>query len=330
MTTGAQSPRSRRLPRWAAISGAVVAPVLLAAACGSSHNSNAIGVAKSLPASRADTASAQTVTSNEFGAVHAPAGGAVGAPAPDQLAPADRGAPKSAAATTSVDPLAGRDLVFTAGLTLRVKDIEHTATSIANIADGLGGYISDEQLDANQIGIRGGAGTVTIRVPQKSFNTALGQLGHLGKQLNLTRSVNDVTDETIDVSSRLATQKSSIARIRTLMSHANDLGQIISLESELTQRESQLESLEHRLHALNREVALSTITVDLQLNATVHHHHKTHHHGFVGGLYSGWDAFADVVSGLLTAIGAALPFIGALIVLIAVATMLRRRRVSAP
>jgi hypothetical protein len=234
---------------------------------------------------------------------------------------------KQSISSPPINGLAGRDLVFTADLTLRVKHLDDDASKVEQVATRMHGFVSDEQIDSDPGNTGTGEATITLRVPQSSFDATLRQLALIGKQLSVHRSVDDVTDQTIDTASRLRTQQASIARIRALLNHATDLGQIIQLESELTQREAALESLQHRLHALRQQVALTTVTVTLESHQTQAptRHHQRHHHGFLGGLYAGWDAFVDAGTAILTAIGAVLPFVGALVVLIALAIGWRRR-----
>ena len=95
------------------------------------------------------------------------------------------------------------------------------------------------------------------------------------------------------------------------MSRASDIGQVVALEGELSRREADLESLESQLSALRTSVAMSPLTVLLNTPGTA----PVTDAGFVAGLRSGWDAFTASARGLLTAIGAVLPFaaLGALI-----------------
>ena len=97
----------------------------------------------------------------------------------------------------------------------------------------------------------------------------------------------------------------------------------MALEGELIQREADLESLESQLGAFKNSVERSSLTIWLSTPENT----PVTHTGFVAGLRSGWDAFTASLSGLLTAIGAVLPF-AAVSALVAAALwrLLRRRR----
>jgi hypothetical protein len=156
------------------------------------------------------------------------------------------------------------------------------------------------------------------------------QVARLGKVTSRGQTSSDVTQQSIDIASRLATQKASVARIRALLAHATKISDIVAIEGELSQRESDLESMEAQLKGLDDAVDLSTLTVSL--NAQGAPRPKPHDNtGFVAGLSSGWDAFLTSLVAVLTVFGALLPF-GIVLALVALPVLVlwRRRRVGPP
>jgi hypothetical protein len=166
--------------------------------------------------------------------------------------------------------------------------------------DGSNGRSSDGS-------VAGGAndfGTVTLSVPADKLDTALDQLARIGTVQRRSSSSQDVTGQYVDTQSRLKTMRASVERVRALMAQAKNLGQVVALESEMSRRQADLESLESQLASLKSSVERSTLAVSLS-TAT---HETVTDSGFLAGLGSSWDAFVDSASGLLTAIGAVLPF----------------------
>jgi hypothetical protein len=131
------------------------------------------------------------------------------------------------------------------------------------------------------------------------------------------------------VASRLRTQQASVDRIRALLAQATTVGEIVSIESELTQREADLESLEAQQASLSDLTTLSTITVTLLGPQAVAAKPKPA--GFIGGLDRGWHAFVASMVWLLMVIGAILPF-GALVGLVwwLVRIVMRRMQTRRP
>jgi Domain of unknown function (DUF4349) len=136
-----------------------------------------------------------------------------------------------------------------------------------------------------------------------------------------------VTAKLVDLNARLKTQRASVDRIRALMTQAKTLTDVTMLESELSRREADLESLESQQRELADLAALSTISVTLLGPEAALAKPAKPEGGFLGGLKSGWHAFVDSLRALLTVIGAVLPFAVAIGVPVwLVVYFLRRRR----
>jgi hypothetical protein len=221
-----------------------------------------------------------------------------------------------------------RSIIYTGSVVIRVKDVDAAAAAASTLASGSGGYVGG---DNRTIDSSRSIATLTLRVPSASFYTTLTALDALGSPQSRNVSTQDVTQQVIDVQSRLKTEQASVDRIRTLIAGTTSIGQIVTLENELTQRESDLESMQAQLRSLTDQTTLSTITVTLlgpEARVTVVH--KPHKTGFVAGLESGWHGFVRSLSVLLTVIGAVLPF--AIVIgvpVVAVMWFLRRRRRTA-
>ena len=91
---------------------------------------------------------------------------------------------------------------------------------------------------------------------------------HGGQLLSLNETVQDVTNDYIDTQSRLTNLKGEQARLLDLLSHAQALGDIISIQDKLTDVEGQIEQIEAHLKALNNQVTFYTVTITLQPVAT--------------------------------------------------------------
>jgi hypothetical protein len=208
----------------------------------------------------------------------------------------------------------GPKLTKSASLDLQVKDISAAAARVRSIATGLQAQVLSEQIGNGSPGNPrplqsgpdplNGFGTLTLSVPQDQLDTALDQLARIGTVLGRNVSSRDVTFQYVDTQSRLKTMRASVDRVRALMAQAKDLGQVVALESEMSQREADLESLESELAVLQTSVERSTLTVSLSTPGNG----PVTTNGFLAGLRSGWDAFTASASGLFTAIGAVLPF----------------------
>ena len=94
-------------------------------------------------------------------------------------------------------------------------------------------------------------------------------LQHNGKLLNLRESVQNVTNDYVDSQSRLTNLRGEQARLLTLLSQTQALGDIITVQDKLTDVEGQIEDIEAHINALKNQVTLYTVTINLQPIAPV-------------------------------------------------------------
>jgi hypothetical protein len=262
------------------------------------------------------------------------AGGAGIDTAVQQRAPAlsDAGAAERRAAAHKAEPPARRSranlrlrsIIRTAELVVRTRDVTRAARRATQLVAGTDGYVASQQTSGQRDGSPASVHLV-LRVPVDDFERIADQLTTYGKVQSDERNATDVTEEVVDVESRIATQKRSIARLRTLLGKAKTVGEVVQVESELAAREADLESLQSRYAVLTSQTTLSTIDVTFVAQPADDHDDS----GFFAGLRSGWRAFVAFIQFLLTAVGAAIPFAVTLAVLgvpVWLAVRTRRRK----
>ncbi|MFL6240111.1 MAG: DUF4349 domain-containing protein [Actinomycetes bacterium] len=279
-----------------------------------------VGVSVSACSGGARGSSAGTVASAPGATLNAPEAVVPGA---SRGSVGTTGTAHTAGIATTV--LTGHDLVLTATVSVRAADVAAATRRTEQLVAAAHGFLADEQLNTDPAHPNADTATLTVRVPQASYDATISTLERLGTRVSEQRSSEDVTDQVVDTSSRLSTAKASIGRVRTLLDRANSLGQVIQLESELSKREADIESLERRIATLRKQVALATIDVTFSRTAKSVAATRHQESGFVGGIVSGWHAFTRTVSALLRAVGAVLPFAVA-VGLLALAVVLLRRR----
>jgi Domain of unknown function (DUF4349) len=238
-------------------------------------------------------------------------------------------APSQPQQQQQVEPVQ-RQIIYSANLSVTVPDVNKAADDATAAARDAGGSVSADQrtLDNDR-----SIATLTLRVPSTAFTSTVERVAKLGTEVSRSVQSQDVTENLIDVDARIATQRASVDRVRALLAEAKTIGEVVSIESELTRREADLDSLIQRKDKLSGLVALSTITVTLRGPAApVPPTPSGDEGGFWGGLKSGWHAFLVSAKGVLLVVGWLLPW--ALVIGIPVWVVLygrgqlRRRRPS--
>lgn len=164
--------------------------------------------------------------------------------------------PDSGANPVDINDL-GRDIIFRADVTMAVDDAGDATRAVTAVMVDLGGFVFGQ----DTVGGTSPSSTVTYRLPPRRFQTALDRLDGLGEIRSQQVSASDVTVEVVDLEARIEATRISVERLRALLAEARDLATIVDLESELLDREMELQSLEARLRTLDDLVDLATIVV---------------------------------------------------------------------
>jgi hypothetical protein len=228
---------------------------------------------------------------------------------------------QDSSATQKPPKIAPENVVRKAKLTVRVKDVPSALDDTRTTVENAGGYVGDETTDRD--GQSHERSHLVLRVPQEKYAGVLKELSGSGKLIERKVSADDVTDQVVDVKSRIDSQKSSVKRVRDLMDKATELSDVVSLEGELSTRQAELEALQARQASLKDRTALATIT--LVLSETEVEKEKDDETGFTDALGGGWEAFITTMRWVAVVVGAALPFLAALAVLLVVWRLVRDR-----
>ncbi|MFH0174096.1 DUF4349 domain-containing protein [Streptomyces cacaoi] len=240
---------------------------------------------------------------------------------------AKQGAGASGSKATSAPDLTVNRIIRTASLTVQVKDVPKALDEARATTENAGGYVGDETTTRDEDGAE--RTRVVLRVPVGKYDDVLAALQGSGKLLERTAKAQDVTDQVVDVESRITSQRASVARIRELMDRATKLSDVVTLEGELSSRESDLEALLAQQASLKDRTSLATVTLTLS-EKPVAAAAEDDDPGFVDALAGGWDAFVTMLRWIAVVFGAALPFLAVgVLLLLAWLRLVRPRRRAA-
>ena len=163
-----------------------------------------------------------------------------------------------------------RMVIHTAEMVIIVEDVETSLPSVNAMVQEMGGYIvqaSSYRTSTDRL-----AATVTLRIPAERFDEALSRLRALaGKVQSETLSGQDVTDQYVDLQSRLkalqATETELLAlltEVRQSPGNAQEKAQaILDIYNRLTEVRSQIEQIQGQMNYLSQLSDMGTITVQL-------------------------------------------------------------------
>jgi hypothetical protein len=179
----------------------------------------------------------------------------VEAPAAEPFDTGDEG--RYAPSDIPVEPL----IVRNAYLDLVVRDTEAALDEINNVVDDLGGYVV--QLSVSQYG---GAkrGSVQLRVPAEKLDEALDAFRGLATEVQSEDvSAQDVTDEYVDLQSRLRSKEATEAKLLEFLEEAEDTEAALSVYAQLERIQTDIEVFKGRMQYLEQSAAMSSVSISL-------------------------------------------------------------------
>ncbi len=159
------------------------------------------------------------------------------------------------------EPAVDRMIIWNASISLTVQDAQEAMDQVQAMARQLGGYtvsseswLSDDQLNAR----------LTIRVPAAKFEEAMAQLRGLGIKVNHENATSDdVTDEYVDLESRLRALEAKEAQLLKFLDQAEDTEAVLAVYEQLSATQVEIEQVKGRMAYLEKLSAMATITAEL-------------------------------------------------------------------
>lgn len=293
------------------------------AACSSGDSDSGADMAVSEPVSEPSAADGSGTSSSDAG----------GSSAEDSAAGGERAARSADESGTTGSPgtAAERAIISSGTVSLTSKDVGKARQDVQRIVDAQDGEVTEEDTETDDDGETSYARLV-VRVPSARFDAAMQALEDVAVLRSSNRGSEDVTTQVIDTGVRVRAQEASLKRVELLLAEARTLKDIIWIESQLTTRQADLDSLKSQQSWLHDQTSLSTITVDITARADAEAEEPDDEPaGFLAGLRGGLDALGGTAVAVATVVGALLPFAVVLLVLgLPVWLLLRRRRHPQP
>lgn len=228
----------------------------------------------------------------------------------------------SADYTSSV--ISSSKVIKTASIQIEVKkgEFEKKFFEIASIAEASNGFVSNSQSYSDSEGNLT-SGMITIRVEQKNFDAVVNKIKQLGTIKSVQLGGTDVTQEYVDLQSRLKNLQAQEQVLLDLMKKSTKVSDSIEVQRELSNVEGEIEVIKGRMNYLDNMVSFSTIDVSLAEPQAIT---ESTEGGFLGAVKRGARGALTVVRGMTTVLIVISPIlILAAIILIIIWQSLRAR-----
>ena len=198
-------------------------------------------------------------------------------------------------------------IIYTANLSLESKDYDAARAALDAALAEAGGYLesSSEYSDAGN----SRSVSLTYRVPQQNYENFLAAVAEAGNVTYKNQQADDVTAQYMDVETRLENLKNQRTRLQQLQQQADNLSDLLEIESSLTDVQSQIESWQSQMDWYNDQVEECTVYVSLSEVSTYSPPSEGFGSRFVSALSAGWQNFVDGLQQVIVALAGAWPVV---------------------
>jgi hypothetical protein len=164
----------------------------------------------------------------------------------------------------TMDP--SRKVIRTGRIDLVVDSYDEARAKLDKLLAAAGGYVDSTQVQHYQREVS--SATLVLRIPQEAFGQLVPKLKELGEISAESTNADDVTDQYVDISARLASAQTLEKRLLEIASdRASGVEALLAVERELARVRGEIESYEGRLRQWNDQIAMSTLTLSITTKA---------------------------------------------------------------
>ena len=159
-----------------------------------------------------------------------------------------------------------RKIIKNAEVSVLVEDSDIAIDRLTQVVGDVGGYIVSSRIwyQPHLDGENYKYATITLGIPVDQFEVTMRRVRGLALRVqDENASGEDVTDQFVDLQSRLSNLEATQARIQSFLEDAKTVDEALRINQELAQIEAQIEEVKGRMNYLSDRSAFSTITVTL-------------------------------------------------------------------
>ena len=229
--------------------------------------------------------------------------------------PAEAPAPPvntAAAAQGTAGQVAPSMLIRMGSASIEVERLDPAIIKVRQLAAQLGGYVANSSISGGRDQVR--SATLELKIPAARYDQAVGGLGNIGRVESVNTSVEDVGEEFVDISARVANAKRLEERLVSLLAtRTARLSDVLAVERELARVREEIERFEGRLRYLRTRAAVSTLSVTVHEPAPLLGEGSSRN-PIVEALRQAWRNFVGFIAWFIASLGVIVP-LGAVLVL---------------
>jgi hypothetical protein len=155
---------------------------------------------------------------------------------------------------------------------IAVADPEAKLSDVMSMAEEMGGFVVSSSLYFRTLesGAEVPQADVTIRIPAEQFDAAINLIKEgVGQVLSESVTGEDVTQQYVDLQSRLTNLEAAEAELQRIMEEATDTEDVLNVYNQLIYIREQIEVIQGQINYFEQSAAFSAIRVSILADAAV-------------------------------------------------------------
>jgi hypothetical protein len=214
------------------------------------------------------------------------------------------------------------DIIRTGYLSLSVDSPSDTADEITQVIEAVGGRIASRS-DYTPVDYGQPSSYLEARIPYEALDATVASLQELGDVQEVSLNTVDVSLQKVDLDARIQVLESAISRLNDLLAEAASTSDLIAVESALSERQAELDSLQSQRDYLSDQTLFATLSISL---ITPENAMPADPDGFVDGIIRGWEGILAFFAGAIVWAGILVPWVGLGAIVVLVGILIRRIR----
>jgi hypothetical protein len=161
-----------------------------------------------------------------------------------------------------------RMIIHQASLSVNVKELDKAQSNIEKKVEKYGGYIVESNV--YQEDEQTSSGRMIVRIPEKNFEKFLLEAeGEAAEVLERNITGQDVTEQYVDLQSRVKSKRAVEERLLDFMSKAQKTEDLLEISADLAEVQEEIEVMVGKMKYLENQTSFSTIELSMYENRVV-------------------------------------------------------------
>ncbi len=235
---------------------------------------------------------------------------------------------EAASSGRRADESAAREekIIRSASFTLKTVAYDADLESLQQLTASVGGRVEYLSSSGDQKSGQLRRASLTLRIPSSRLDEFLAGAEQIGDVTAMTQEMEDVSGSYYDIQSRLETQQEKMKRLQNLMASAQDVSDLIEIESAIADTQYYIDLYSGNLKNYDSRVAYSSVSVSIQETRVTEITTVTLGQRILTGLQDSLEGLGEFLEDMLVFLVAALPWLAILGIVILIVRLIVKRR----